>query len=178
MSLNIRGFTLLETLLAAAIGSLVLLAATRLLPILQLTVLREMQYQQLESELWRLAATIGKTIQRAGYCRSDCDVNGLWLEDGGSCVITRRDYPTGAGEEYTGYRLRGGAIETSGSAIRCTGSGWGKITDPGSLKITNFQVVQERRAPFAPRLTISLAAKMLRDTTTVQIAHSVNGFNL
>lgn len=174
-----RGFTLPQALLAAAMGSLVLLAASRLLPMLQLATLREAQAQNSEAELWRLAFTIGKTLQRAGYCRSECTMEGLRLQDSGRCVIISRELAPGSGIEQIGYRLRGGALETFSGAVNCESGGWERVTSPQSLRIDAFSVQRESRGAFAPRLTVTLRAQAAYTASEAQqVVHSVSGFNL
>ncbi|NDJ56544.1 prepilin peptidase-dependent protein [Enterobacteriaceae bacterium 4M9] len=174
-----HGFTLPEALLAVAIGSMVLLAGSRLLPVLQLATLREAQVQNLEAELWRQVFTVGKTLQRAGYCRSECTLEGLRLLDSGRCVIVSRELAPGTGTEQVGFRLRGGALETFSGSVNCESGGWERMTDPASLRVEQFQVQRESRGVFAPRLTITLRAQALNAGARVQqLVHSVSGFNL
>ncbi len=174
-----RGFTLPEALLAVAIGSVILLAGSRLLPGIQLATLRETQAQNLEAELWRLVFTVGKTLQRAGYCRSECTLEGLRLLDDGRCVIISRELAPGTGTEQVGFRLKNGALETFSGSVNCDGVGWERMTDPGSLEVAQFQVRREDRGIFAPRLTITLRALALNAPGRVQEqVHSVSGFNL
>ena len=66
-----RGFSLLEVLIAMAISSVLLLGASRFLPALQLGVLQQMRQQALEEDLWQPLFTVAKHIQRAGYCAGD-----------------------------------------------------------------------------------------------------------
>jgi prepilin peptidase dependent protein B len=174
-----RGFTLPEALLATATGSLLLLAGSRLLPMLQLITLQEAQQQYLEDTLWRLAATIGKTLQRAGYCHSECRAEGLRLVDGGRCVIAWREKAFGAGSEQVGYRLKGGALETFSGKVNCAGVGWEKMSDAERLWIDTFQVRRVERPPFAPRITVMLRARAPQPgSASVEKAYSVSGFNL
>lgn len=174
-----RGFTLPEALLAVAIGSMVLLAGSRLLPTLQLATLRETQGHNVEDELWRLAFTVGKTLQRAGYCRTDCRLEGLRLLDGGRCAVISRELAPAPGTEQVGYRLRGGALETFSGAVNCHSGGWERMTDPASLWVEAFQIMREARGSFAPRLTIILRAQVPHSGMQArQIIHRVSGFNL
>jgi prepilin peptidase dependent protein B len=61
-----QGFSLLETLLAMAIGSVILLAAARFLPALQFAVLQQTLHQTLEDELWQRLYTLPDTFSVPG----------------------------------------------------------------------------------------------------------------
>lgn len=69
MSVNERGFSLLEVLIAMAISSMLLLGAARFLPALQREILQTTRQLLLEDEIWQRAYTVAKHLQRAGYCR-------------------------------------------------------------------------------------------------------------
>ena len=66
-----RGFSLLEVLIAMAISSILLLGASRFLPALQFGIMQQMRQQALEDDLWQQLFTVAKHLQRAGYCRGD-----------------------------------------------------------------------------------------------------------
>ena len=66
MPVAARGFSLIETLIAMAIGSVLLLGAARFLPALQRPILRQTQQQALENELWQRVYALAKHLQRAG----------------------------------------------------------------------------------------------------------------
>lgn len=53
MSVDAQGFSLPETLIAMAIGSVLLLGTARFLPALQRQVLKQTQQQALDNELWQ-----------------------------------------------------------------------------------------------------------------------------
>ncbi|MND12606.1 hypothetical protein D3C80_27620 [compost metagenome] len=53
MSVDARGFSLPETLIAMAIGSVLLLGTARFLPALQRQVLKQTQQHSLDNELWQ-----------------------------------------------------------------------------------------------------------------------------
>lgn len=77
MSVNERGFSLLEVLIAMAISSILLLSSARFLPVLQREILRNTRQLALEDEIWQRAYTVAKHLQRAGYCRGNCVGEGL-----------------------------------------------------------------------------------------------------
>ena len=91
MSVNERGFSLLEVLIAMAISSILLLSSARFLPALQREILRNTRQLALEDEIWQRAYTVAKHLQRAGYCRGNCVGEGLVISAKGDCVIARWD---------------------------------------------------------------------------------------
>ncbi|ELY2495421.1 prepilin peptidase-dependent protein [Cronobacter muytjensii] len=187
MRLKEKGFSLLEVLITLGISSILLTGAARLLPALQLGVLRQAQQTLLQEELWQLAFTIGKQIQRAGYCNGICQGKALQLNGDGSCVVVQWDANSNgrfegapsADAEQTGWRLRDGSLETHRGAISCEGKGWEKITNPAMVRIDRFEVQEKRRPGYVSLFLIKLSATVLRyHGEPVSVEHSVSGFNL
>ncbi|EKY3193899.1 prepilin peptidase-dependent protein [Cronobacter turicensis] len=187
MRVKEKGFSLLEVLIALGISSVLLIGAARLLPALQLGVLRQAQQTLLQEELWQLAFTIGKQIQRAGYCYGGCQSHALELNSEGNCLLVQWDANSNgrfegapsSEAEQTGYRLRDGSLETQRGATSCEGKGWEKMTNPAMVRIDRFQIQEKRRPGFAPLFTVALRATMLRyHGDPVAVEHSVSGFNL
>ncbi|WP_039029902.1 prepilin peptidase-dependent protein [Leclercia adecarboxylata] len=187
MSLKQQGFSLTELLIAMAISSVLLLSAARFLPALQQSVTVLTKQQELEEELWLRVSSIGKHLQRAGYCAGECVGEALKIGQGGECVIVQWDENSNgrwettpaAVAEQTGFRLSGGALETLRGATHCEGKGWERMTDPDRIRVLRFQVQRMTRAGFAPELSLTLAAsvKGKRDGG-VEAHHIVTGFNL
>ncbi|MGK7289818.1 prepilin-type N-terminal cleavage/methylation domain-containing protein, partial [Salmonella enterica] len=67
MSITTRGFSLLEVVLAMAIGSILLLGSARFLPALQREIWHNTRQLSLEDEIWQRTYTVAKHLQRAGY---------------------------------------------------------------------------------------------------------------
>lgn len=186
MPLNQRGFTLLETLIAMTLSSIVLLSAGRLFPALQRGVLLQYQKENLQESLWQLVFSIGKNLQRAGYCHGVCKGEGLTIFKGGECVLVQWDInsngrwePSGHAEaETTGFRLLNGSLETLKGAVNCEGNGWEKITDPEIVKINHFSVTQLVRKSLQPLLEIKLSASLKGEAQPVLLRHIVVGYNL
>ncbi|CCJ70796.1 Prepilin peptidase dependent protein B precursor [Cronobacter condimenti 1330] len=187
MHVKEKGFSLLEVLIALGISSVLLTGAARLLPALQLSILRQAQQTLLQEELWQLAFTVGKQIQRAGYCNGNCQGKALQLNSDGSCLLVQWDANSNgryegapsAEAEQTGYRLRDGSLETQRGATSCEGKGWEKMTNPVMVRIDQFLVQEKRRPGFPPLVFVKLRATVLRyhgEPVTVQ--HNVSGFNL
>lgn len=181
-----RGFTLIETLIAMLIGSILLLASARLLPALQYAILRQARSEVLREDLWQVAFTIGKQLQRAGYCKGDCAGQGLYLQADGTCLIVQWDAnlngywetAPSALAEQTGYRLHNKSVETLRGATHCQGKGWEKMTDPAQLKIQQFHVERQSRPGLPPLLHIRLSASQPARKRLIQLQHTVVGYNL
>ena len=142
MSVNERGFSLLEMLIAMAISSILLLSSARFLPALQREILRNTRQLVLEDEIWQRVYTVAKHLQRAGYCRGNCVGEGLVISAKGDCVIARWDANSNGVWESSpvkeadsiGFRLQDKVLETVRGATGCTGKGWEKMTDHSRLK--------------------------------------------
>ncbi|BBE75938.1 MULTISPECIES: prepilin peptidase-dependent protein [Phytobacter] len=182
-----QGFSLLETLLAMAIGSVILLAAARFLPALQFAVLQQTRHQMLEDELWQRLYTVARHIQRAGYCNGECVGQALTIGRNGSCVVVQWDANSNgrwetspaSDADQTGFRLQNGVLETLRGATSCEGKGWDKMTDPNTVDITLFTVTRQQTTGLAPVFTISLAGQIKEQNTQhISAAFSVSGFNL
>jgi prepilin peptidase dependent protein B len=182
-----HGFSLLETLLAMTIGSVLLLAAARFLPALQLGVLQQTRFQMLEDELWQRLYTVARHLQRAGYCDGRCSGQPLLIGRQGECVIVQWDansngrwesVPTSDADQ-TGFRLQNGVLETLRGATSCEGKGWDKMTDPAQVTIERFNVSRQQEQGFSPHLSIRLSGRIRGvDTRSVNAEFSVTGFNL
>ncbi|WP_058913736.1 prepilin peptidase-dependent protein [Entomohabitans teleogrylli] len=183
MSVTAKGFTLLETLIAMAIGSLVAMGAMRLLAVIQQETLKTSARQMLEEELWQLTFTLAKQLRRAGYCAGECagDTAGLKLAPG--CVIVQWDENSNGirepATEQTAWRLNAGSLETRRGVAHCSGKGWEKMNDPAMLSIEAFSVTRHEQ-PFGPPLVaVRLAGRASRaGVAPVAVTHLITGFNL
>lgn len=186
MSVNQKGFSLTEVLIAMAIGSILLLSTSRLLPGLQRSVLLQSGQLELEDEVWQRLLAIGKQLQRAGYCAGHCQGQGMTLGRQGQCLIVRWDansngqWDASASEnDTTGYRLEAGSLETLRGATSCEGKGWDKLTDPEQIFIEQFRVSKSDHPGFAPVMTLELSGRSKGALTAPFSArYSVTGFNL
>ncbi|MFG6653844.1 prepilin peptidase-dependent protein [Scandinavium sp. M-37] len=185
MSVNQHGFSLVEVLIAMAIGSVLLLTTARFLPALQMAAIRQTQRQVMEEEAWQRLLTVSRHIQRAGFCRGDCPGDGITLEN--HCVLVRWDGNLNgvweetppANADSTGFRLSAGVLETLRGATTCAGKGWEKMTDPDFIIVDTFKVLRFNRAGFAPEFELSLAVHLKsRPGVQVTTVYSVTGHNL
>lgn len=182
-----RGFTIFEVLVAMSLSSILMTGTMRLLPALQRAVLNQSQLTLMREDLWQIAFSIGKQVQRAGYCHGDCNGTGLNISDNGSCVIVQWDAnhngkwenAAAAEPEQTGYRLRDKSIEIQRGAAHCAGKGWEKLTDPTQFQVERFVAVQIPRSDGHPLISISLSASMTSDPSrSVDMEQQVVGYNL
>ncbi|ALD78410.1 MULTISPECIES: prepilin peptidase-dependent protein [Citrobacter freundii complex] len=187
MSVNERGFSLLEMLIAMAISSILLLSSARFLPALQREILRNTRQLVLEDEIWQRVYTVAKHLQRAGYCRGNCVGEGLVISAKGDCVIARWDansngvWESGPVKEddSIGFRLQDKVLETVRGATGCTGKGWDKMTDPATMQIEVFQVERLKFSGYSPLLTLRLRGVSNDEPQkVVEAVYSVTGFNL
>lgn len=147
-----RGFTLVEMLVALAIAAILLLGASRFLPLLTAANLRQLMHAQLVDELAQMAFALEKAIRRAGYCHGSCLGQALRLNGGDrGCLLLRWDGnsngrwegPAAAESDGYGYRLRNGNLEAQRGVTDCQGAGWEKLNDPRTVRITAFRLQQQ-----------------------------------
>lgn len=177
-----HGFTLLETLIALAVGSVLMLGATRLLPLLQGQNLRLMMQVQLNEELLQIMQTLEKVIRRAGYCHGDCHGPAFSLQSAGSCLLLRWDENSNgkweaAGRddsELYGFRLRADSLEMQRGVSSCQGGGWERLNDPRMIGIRAFRVTRAQRQV---KITLGGYAKLL-PTVTQRVEHWLTAENL
>lgn len=181
-----RGFSLLETLIAMALSSVLLLGTSRLFPALQGEVLRQYSYVAQQEALWQMVFTVGKHLQRAGYCRGQCKGEAVKLMNNGSCVVFqwdangngRWDSTPSSQNEQTGYRLRNGSLETQKGVDRCEGSGWERMSDPTQLTVQHFSVIRQNRKSRRPLYHIRLTANVKQGGRYAEVSYTVSGENL
>lgn len=146
-----QGFTLLEVLIALAVGSVLMLGATRTLPLLVQHTQRLLMQAQLQEELQQIAWRLEKALRRAGYCNGHCSGPALSIRPPPSaCLLLRWDENSngrweGVGRdnsEFWGYRLRAGNLEMQRGVASCEGPGWEKLNDPRQIAISQFTIAR------------------------------------
>ncbi|GKW12410.1 prepilin-type N-terminal cleavage/methylation domain-containing protein [Pectobacterium carotovorum subsp. carotovorum] len=148
-----RGFTLPEVLLALSLGSLIMLSAAQLYPLLRSQSQDSAQRFRLEQLFSQVAMGIEKDIRRAGFCAGSCQGKAISIgnypgEVENSCLNISYDLNrNGAwdgGEqqdaESFGYRLRSRSLEIQSGAHNCQGDRWEKLFDPQEVALTVFQL--------------------------------------
>ncbi len=143
-----RGASLVETLCAMAVMSLLLLAGLRLLPLSHRLSQSGMQQARLARQLDHSLLSMEKDLRRAGHCRPPCARPAVVIgqrrgERENSClIVSYAFYPTDArkpggrlANDTFGYRLHRGALETQRGVRHCDESGWANMHDPRQLRI-------------------------------------------
>lgn len=179
MRLRQQGFTLIETLVALALSTVLILGTLRLFPALERGILYEYQSAAVRESLWQLAYRIGKHLQRAGYCRTLCTVPALQIEHHGSRVLIQWQAPD-LNDKYEriGYRLHQGTLQILKGSKAFTGELWEKISDPELMTLTHFSVTPLQRKVGPPLLVIHLSAKQNQASPLISVRHIVRGENL
>lgn len=152
------GFSLVELMIALAIGLFVLAGVGFLHAEVARANLALLRTAQLQQTLWSLAAVMADDLRRAGYwSRAELTLDGtadnryapLHIVDGG-CILYSydedKDDADGAPnpEDQHGFRLHDGGVQIKTSDTTCGGatctdcdSGtWWLLTDPRSVRIT------------------------------------------
>uniref|UniRef100_UPI003F647FCB prepilin peptidase-dependent protein n=1 Tax=Pectobacterium peruviense TaxID=2066479 RepID=UPI003F647FCB len=148
-----RGFTLPEILLALSLGSLIMLSAAQLYPLLRSQSQDSAQLFRLEQLFSQVAMGIEKDIRRAGFCAGTCQGKAISMgnypgEAENSCLNVSYDLNRNGvwdgGEqqdaESFGYRLRGRSLEIQSGAHNCQGDRWEKLFDPQEVVLTVFRL--------------------------------------
>lgn len=150
-----QGFTLPEVMIAMGIGSMLMLSAAQIYPLMRQRSQSLGRHYQLEQLLRQTTFAIGKDIRRAGFCNGTCEGKSVIIgnaagEAASSCILViydlnrngKWDKPGTAESEYFGYRLRQGGIEVQRGAGDCSSSGWEKFLDPAEVNVTRFVVTE------------------------------------
>ncbi|WP_417120537.1 prepilin peptidase-dependent protein [Pectobacterium cacticida] len=150
---NLCGFTLPETLIALSLGSLIVLSAAQLYPLLRSQSQDSSQGFRLTQLFSQVAMGIEKDIRRAGFCAGTCRGKAISIgnypgEAGNSCLNVSYDLNrNGAWDgddqqdaESFGYRLRNRALEIQSGAHNCQGDRWEKLFDPQEVVLTAFRL--------------------------------------
>ncbi|MEE3660799.1 prepilin peptidase-dependent protein [Brenneria sp. g21c3] len=164
-----RGFTLPEILLALSLGSLIMLSAAQLYPLLRAKSQNSAQYFRLEQLFSQAVSGIEKEVRRAGFCAGACQGRALSIgkypgEMAQSCLNVSYDLNRNGNwdggeqqEESFGYRLRAGALEIQSGAHTCQGDRWEKLFDPQEVTLTLFRIQRLNDRPGATLYRLQLA---------------------
>lgn len=179
----VKGFSLIEMLIALAISGVLLPGAARMIPVVTLWASQGSQRLLLDDELWQLATTLGKHLQRAGYCNGVCSGQALHLESG--CFIARWDVnhvgawasaPTNQSGVFA-FRLHEGSLQTSRGNTQCEGGNWERITDPQWVTVTGFVVSKVAQQPVTFAVVLEGVLRQHPQVSSA-VTHHVTGYNL
>ena len=145
------GFSLLEMLIAMAIGAVLMVSAGRFLPLLLSENVELLQRAQLRQELQQIMATLEKAVRRAGYCHGECGNGALTISE--NCLLLRRDENSNGqwegvnqmDSDHYGYRLRLQQLEMQRGVDDCRSGGWERLSDPAFLTLEQFSVIRQQR---------------------------------
>jgi type IV pilus assembly protein PilW len=150
-----RGLSLVELLVGAAIGLIVVAAAGSVVAAHQAAARRVQVEARLMQELRGAAELVGRDLRRAGHWAEAA--SGVRQGDGpivanphaaiaaagSTAAVVALSFSTGAGDasgvdddERFGFRLRNGAIE-----MQLGAGNWQALSDPGTVVVTAFSVV-------------------------------------
>lgn len=173
-----KGFTLPEAMMALGIGSMLILGAMQIFPILRQRTQLLSQHYQLDQLLRQTTQTLTKDLRRAGFCAGSCPGKAVVIshasgEAKNSCVILAYDLnrngrwePAEHSEsEFFGYRLREGMLESQRGVTQCNSVGWERLLDPSEVFLSRFQLSAEKGASGKTRYVLQLAAHWLKYPT-------------
>ncbi len=154
MSVNSRGFSLTEMLVAVAISSVLMLGVARMLPLLQRQNMQLMAQVQLQEALQQMMMTMEKAVRRAGYCNGECVGDALRIRHhDASCLLVAWDEnsngqwegSTHPESEWYGYRLRNQSLEMQRGVNSCDGNGWERLSDPGAMTLSELHFARDQQ---------------------------------
>ncbi|OCQ50775.1 hypothetical protein Ppb6_03872 [Photorhabdus australis subsp. thailandensis] len=151
------GMTLLEVIVAMAIGSIILMAIAKSYPVFTRQIMELYQRYRLAYFVKQTLHIIEKDIRRAGYCQHYCDGNPIFInnksdESENSCLIiaydlninNRWERPEHSESEFFGYRLSNKSVEWKRGAGNCQENGWERLFDPNEIGIDSFTIEKLR----------------------------------
>jgi prepilin peptidase dependent protein B len=146
------GFSLVETLCALAVSSMVLLSGLHLLPKLHRQCHGGIQQMRLIQQLNHALLFIEKDIRRAGLDTVTDEHPAVIIaqrhgEPARSCLLVRYAFYAAEGHragqelitETFGYRMRRGALEMRRGVTHCDGPGWVKMHDTHQWQVKRLQ---------------------------------------
>lgn len=153
---NQRGFSLIETLVAMSIGSLICIAATSVFPTLIKQVHQSYIQYQIDREARQVLINMEKDFRRIGYCsRTSCQGEAIKVDakflsrHPNSCIIFAYDQNLsgtwrpvqGRNKEsdFFGYRLNDKKLESNRNIINCDGNRWQSLFDPIMIKVASLK---------------------------------------
>lgn len=153
---NQQGFSLIETLIAMAISSLICIAAAAVFPSLFKQVHQSYLQYQIDREVRQVLINMEKDFRRIGYCSStSCQGDAMKIDAKflsrypNSCIVfaydqnlsgTWRPVRTRSKEtDFFGYRLNDKKLESNRNITNCDGTRWQSLFDPLMVKVNRLQ---------------------------------------
>lgn len=153
---NQQGFSLIETLIAMAISSLICIAATAVFPALFKKIHQSYIQYQIDREVRQVLISMEKDFRRIGYCSStSCEGEALKIDAKflsrypNSCIIFAYDQnlsgkwrpvkPRSKETDFFGYRLNDKKLEANRNVMNCDGNRWQSLFDPLMVKVKELR---------------------------------------
>ncbi|MEI9533759.1 prepilin peptidase-dependent protein [Moellerella wisconsensis] len=147
-----QGFTLLETLIALSISSLVCLAIVQTYPMFVANISQYFIHYQIDRDAKRVLLNIEKDFRRIGYCLGGkCVGEAITLgakqgEAQHSCILFAYDQdnsglwakPNKQHSNYFAYRLNNHRLESARGADSCNIDMWASLFDPLLINVQRF----------------------------------------
>lgn len=184
--LRFQGFTLVELLIAATLGALVISYATSNVAMLHHAFLQMQLELALKDEIRTLHHYLKRNLRQADFnmppalspinlnptAGSSISISNFPKEKKHSCVTFSFDKNhngkvTQAEGELMGFRLRDYAIEQRVSGASCKAKGWHDITDSQSLRITHFSIAPIQHNALGGVYEVEIDAKSTKNFAIV-----------
>ncbi|EMI5491444.1 prepilin peptidase-dependent protein [Providencia stuartii] len=153
-----KGFSLIETLVAMSISSLVCIAAISVFPTLIKQVHQSYIQYQIDRDARQVLINMEKDLRRIGYCsRVSCQGEAIKIDAKflsrypNSCIIFAYDQNLsgtwrpvrGRNKEsdFFGYRLNDKKLESNRNVMDCDGNRWQSLFDPLMIKVSSLKFV-------------------------------------
>ena len=146
------GFSLIETLVALSITSLICLAVVQTYPIFASNISTSFIHYQIDRDVSRVLTNMEKDFRRIGYCIGSCKGSAITIaaavgEAQRSCIIYSYDQDLDGKwtrtkkqrADYFAYRLRNGRLESTRGTASCHDTHGNSLFDPTLLQVDKLQ---------------------------------------
>jgi prepilin peptidase dependent protein B len=157
--LNLRGFSLVELLVAIGIASTLLVIASRHTAFLYSALVKVQHTVAIEAEFQALQHVIAAHLEHAGYIeqpiaaqlsvphttQGSVDISRFGTEAPDSCFTFSYDKNSDGAitltpNEFFGFRLRDNAIEYRVAKRSCSQTHWQDLTDTKDVRVSEFSI--------------------------------------
>ena len=181
--LKLQGMTLVELLIATALGALVLSLSTNHIAFLHHSFQKMNRQIALKDEMRMLQQLLTVQLQQANFVmrtypalpetselKSSVAISQFDGELPNSCITftTDKDHSGDielTGAEFVGFRLRDNAIEQSVSGALCDKKGWHDITDANTTTVESFNVSPLSLTSLGAVFAVNINASCKKDST-------------